>query len=184
MLRRALIALALLLVLVGAGGVAVARSTPSLSTSGPGSVAGTVDAGGFTVGDRTVREVRYADQQVLHYTFEVTNDGHLPITVLGLADQQPPSRLFSYRHLTGADEEPSVGIGAGDTVRLTLSLHMSGCETLSARAGSLVKEVGVRVKQAGLFVDDVTLALPEQLHTGSPREALCPNSTATSRPQG
>jgi hypothetical protein len=26
--------------------------------------------------------------------------------------------------------------------------------------------------------------LPEQLHTGSPREAFCPNSTATSRPRG
>jgi hypothetical protein len=30
----------------------------------------------------------------------------------------------------------------------------------------------------------VTLRLPEELHTGSPREAFCPESTATSRPPG
>jgi len=29
-----------------------------------------------------------------------------------------------------------------------------------------------------------TLRLPEELHTGSPREAFCPESTATSRPPG
>ena len=34
------------------------------------------------------------------------------------------------------------------------------------------------------FDDDVTVTLPEEIHTGSPREAFCPESTATSRPQG
>ena len=35
-----------------------------------------------------------------------------------------------------------------------------------------------------LVPDDVSVTLPEELHTGSPREAFCPNSTATSRPAG
>jgi hypothetical protein len=61
---------------------------------------------------------------------------------------------------------------------------MSGCETLSARAGSFVTEVVVRTEQAGVFADDVVLTLPEELHTGSPREAFCPQSTAESRPPG
>jgi hypothetical protein len=42
----------------------------------------------------------------------------------------------------------------------------------------------VRTEQAGVFDDDVTITLPEELHTGSPREAFCPESTATSRPPG
>lgn len=184
MLRRTLVALAVVLALVGAGGVAVARSTPALSTSGAGDVAGTVDVGAFRVADRTVRQVRYADRQVLRYTFTVTNDGRLPLTVHGLAAEQPPTRLFTYRDLTGPGGEPDVRIGAGDSARLTLSLFMSGCETLSARAGSFVTEVVARTEQAGLFSDDVLLTLPEELHTGSPREAFCPESTATSRPHG
>jgi hypothetical protein len=61
---------------------------------------------------------------------------------------------------------------------------MSGCETLSSRAGAFVTAVRVRTQQAGLFEDTVELTLPEEIHTGSPREASCPDSTATSRPQG
>ena len=61
---------------------------------------------------------------------------------------------------------------------------MGGCETLSSRSGSFVPDVLLRTEQAGVFDDEVRLALPEELHTGSPREAFCPNSTATSRPPG
>ena len=61
---------------------------------------------------------------------------------------------------------------------------MGGCESLSARAGSFVTEVVLRTEQAGVFDDAVTVTLPEELHTGSPREAFCPESTATSRPPG
>ena len=63
-------------------------------------------------------------------------------------------------------------------------MHMSGCESLSARAGSYVTTLAVRTETAGVFEDVVELDLPEELHTGSPREAFCPNSTATSRPPG
>ena len=79
---------------VAGGGVAAARSTPTLHASGPVGVAGTEASAAFTVADRTVRQVRYVDRGTLRYTFRLTNDGRLPVTVLGLADGQPDPRLF------------------------------------------------------------------------------------------
>ncbi len=75
-------------------------------------------------------------------------------------------------------------IAAGESEDFTLSLQMAGCETLSSRAGSFVTRVAVRTETAGMFDDTVELDLPEEVHTGSPREAFCPSSTATSRPPG
>lgn len=183
MLRRVFLALALVVALVAAGGVAVARSTPELETSGPASVTGTEATSVFQIADRTIRQVRYADDGTLRYTFRVSNEGRLPLTILGLADQRDP-RLFKLLRLAGPDGSSEVRIGAGEATAVTLDLGMSGCETLSARAGSFVTQVVVRTEQAGVFDDDVTLTLPEELHTGSPREAFCPESTATSRPPG
>ena len=184
MLRRALIAFALVVALVAAGGVAVARSTPELRASGPTSVTGTEATGVFQIADRTIRQVRYDDQGTLRYTFAVTNDSKLPLVILGLAADQPDPRLFTLERLAGEDGAGDIRIGAGETAPLTLDLGMSGCETLSARAGSFVTQVVVRTEQAGVFDDDVTIRLPEELHTGSPREAFCPESTASSRPPG
>ena len=184
MLRRLALALALVLAVVGAGGVAVARGAPDLSASGPTSVTGTEATGVFRIADRTVRQVRYADGGTLGYTFRVTNPGRLPVTLHGLAEEQVQPRLFTYTGLTGDAGEPVVRVGAGESAAVTLSLLMGGCETLSARAGSFVTEVVVRTERAGVFTDDVVLTLPEELHTGSPREASCPGSTATSRPRG
>jgi hypothetical protein len=183
-LRRALLALALLAGLVLAGGYAAARSTPDLGTTGPTSVSGTEATAVFEVGDRTVRQVRYDDGGTLAYTFRVVNRGRLPLTLLGLAPGQGDPRLFSLAGLTGEGGEERVEIGGGDSAELTLRMRMGGCESLSSRSGSFVTEVRVRTSQAGLFDDEVTLTLPEQLHTGSPREAFCPSSTATSRPRG
>jgi hypothetical protein len=182
-LRRVAVALALVVALVSAGGMAVARSTPELRTSGPTSVTGTEATGVFQIADRTIRQVRYADQGTLRYTFEVTNDSRLPLTILGIAPQADP-RLFTFERMVGPGGAGEVRIGAGESAAVTLSLGMSGCETLSARAGSFVTQVVVRTEQAGVFDDDVTIRLPEELHTGSPREAFCPESTATSRPPG
>ena len=178
MLRRVLTVVAVLAVALAVGGVALARSEPSLSTSGPTSVTGTAASAVFTIADRTVRQVRYDDGGTLRYTFRLTNDDRLPVHVLGLADDQPPSRLFQPVGFT------PVRLGPGDAAMVTLELAMSGCETLSARAGAFVTDVVLRVERGGLLADDVTVALPEELHTGSPREAFCPNSTATSRPPG
>jgi hypothetical protein len=184
MLRRvAPLTVVVLLLLVG-GGVAVARGVPTLAATGPTSVAGTEATSVFRIGDRTVRQIRYDDGGTLRYTFRVTNGGRLPLTVLGLADGQPNTRLFTYTGLTDAGGRRVVHLGAGETRELTLALRMGGCESLSARAGAFVTEVRVRTEQAGLFDDDVTITLPEEVHTGSPREAFCPRSTATSRPPG
>lgn len=175
----------LVVALVLGGGVAVARSAPSLSTtSGTTSVKGADATAVFAIGNRTIRQVRYADQGTLRYTFEVQNSGPFAVTIKGLGDRQPRARLFHYRDLQGTDGERNVKIGAGHSAMLTLYIRMSGCETLSARAGSFAKSVVVRAQQAGMFTDEVTLTLPEEVHTGSPREAFCPNASATSRPRG
>jgi hypothetical protein len=169
---------ALLALLLAGGGVALARSGPALSASGPTTVAGTEASAVFTIAERTVRQVRYDDAGTLRYTFRLTNDDRLPVDVLGLAAEQPPSRLFHPVGITATH------LGPGDSAEVTLDLTMSGCETLSARAGAFVTEVMLRVERGGLLAGDVTVTLPEELHTGSPREAFCPNSTATSRPPG
>lgn len=184
MARSAVAALVLLLLLLAGGGVAVARTAPHLSTGGAGAVTGTEASAVFRIGEHTVRQVRYADGGLLRYTFAVTNHARLPVVVRGLAADQTRSRLFTPVALTGPADSRAVRIGAGRTERLTLALRMGGCESLSARAGAFVTDVRLRVERAGIFSDDVTLALPEELHTGSPREAFCPRSTATSRPPG
>jgi hypothetical protein len=177
-LRRVALIGALLLLVLAGGGAALAPSTQSLTASGPTSVTGTAASATFTIAERTVRQVRYADEGTLRYTFELTNDDRLPVDVRGLADEQPPSRLFQPTGFT------PVHLSPGETAKVTLALHMSGCETLSARAGAFVTSVVLRVDRGGVLPDDVTVTLPEELHTGSPREAFCPNSTATSRPPG
>ncbi|WP_091026348.1 hypothetical protein [Nocardioides szechwanensis] len=176
--RSALVAAGVLVLVAGGAGVAIARSTPSLEAVGPTSVSGTEATAVFEVGDRTVRQIRYDDGGTLRYTFRLENDGPLPVTVLGLDEEQADPRLFTFVGLTEQT------IGAGESADLTLAMSMGGCETLSSRSGSFVSTIAVRTQQAGLFEDVVVLALPEEVHTGSPREAFCPNSTATSRPQG
>jgi hypothetical protein len=182
-LRRAGLAVGLLAVLLVAGGVATARSTPDLDASGPTAVTGTEATAVFTVADRTIRQVRYVEGGTLRYTFRLTNHGRLPVT-LSMSGHQSDPRLFTFAGLTGPDGEHSVRLGAGETKAVTLALGMGGCETLSSRSGSFVPDVLLRTEQAGVFEDELRVGLPEELHTGSPREAFCPNSTATSRPPG
>lgn len=184
MLRRSLLVLALLAVLLVGGGMATAGSAPDLRASGPTSVTGTDATAVFRVADRTLRQVRYDDGGTLRYTFRLTNHGRLPVTVHGLAHGQADPRLFHLAALTSDDGDRDIRIGAGEDATVTLALQMGGCETLSSRSGSFVDEVVLRTEQAGVFGDDVPIRLPEELHTGSPREAFCPSSTATSRPPG
>ena len=177
MRRVAFVALMLGLLVVG-GGVAAARSVPTLRATGPTQVNGTEASSVFRLGARTVRQIRYDDGGTLTYSFRVSNPGRLPLEVLGLAADQEPNRLFQ---LTSVD---ALQLAPGGSGELRLMMTMGGCESLSARAGAFVTDVRVRTVQAGVFADEVTITLPEELHTGSPREAFCPNSTATSRPPG
>lgn len=167
-----------LVAVIGAGTGSMAGHPPTLTATGPVSVTGTEASGVFTVADRTVRQVRYADRGTLRYTFTLTNESRLPVTVTGLADDQVDPRLFDLVSLTAAE------LPAGGSRELTLSLRMNGCESLSSRSGSFVTEIAIRTERVGPLADVVTVSLPEEIHTGSPREASCPRSTATSRPQG
>lgn len=187
-MRMHLVALLIaLLVVAGGAGVAVAQAPPELSAVGPTRVAGTTATAVFQVGDRTIRQVRYHDKGTLYYAFVLRNDGRLPITVTGLAPLERAPKLFRYLALrsgSGGSGTERIRLGAGETVPVELTMRMQSCETLSARAGSFATEVNLTTTRAG-FVDDVVhVVLPEQLHTGSPREAFCPDSTASSRPPG
>ncbi len=179
---KALLAVALVVALTVAGGVAVGAQAPDLSAHGPTEL-DTEDTGVFTIGDRTIRQFRYEDDGEVEYTFTVSNHDRYPVTLTGLAADQESSRLLSYRDLHAADGSSAVRVGAGGTAEVTLTIGMDGCETLSARAGSYATEVNVRAESLGIFDDEVILRLPEELRTGSPREASCPDATATSRPR-
>ena len=181
---KALAAVFLVALLVLGGGVAISRSVPTLKASGPTAVDGTEATSVFQVGDRILRQVRYDDGGTLAYTFVLTNPGPLPLDVQGLSEDQEPSRLFTLHSLTAAGERGPWHLGVGERLEMRLTMKMGGCESLSSRAGAFVSSIRVRTEQAGRFADDVEVALPEELHTGSPREAFCPNSTATSRPPG
>lgn len=121
MLRNALTVAGVVAVVATGSGVSVARSTPKLSADGPVTVSGTEASGVFAVADRTIRQVRYADQGTLRYTFTVSNEGQLPLTVTGLAPDQADPRLFDLAGLTRAALSP------GESDELTLTLDMNGC---------------------------------------------------------
>lgn len=170
--------------LAGGAGMAVASAEPTLVAHGPTSVSGTEQSAVFRVGGRTIRQVRYADRETLVYSFTLENAGRLPLSVHGLAPLERTPRLFEYVELTDAEGRQQFTIPAGERTAVEVSMLMHSCETLSARAGSFATEVSLRTERAGMIDDVVTVDFPEEVHTGSPREAFCPDATATSRPPG
>lgn len=184
-MRRHLLALlGALLVVAGGAGVAVANAPVRLQASGPTDVSGTEASAVFTIADRTIRQVRYHDKQVLSYFFALHNDGSIPVTVTGLRplDQEP--RLFRYVGLVDDEGAERFTLPAWTTTRVELRMRMHSCETLSARAGSFASAVALAITRAGFLDEAVVVALPEEVHTGSPREVFCPGATATSRSPG
>lgn len=183
-MRRVLGALLTVALVAAGAGVAVARTDPSLVAHGPASVKGTEATAVFRIGSRTVRQVRYADRETLVYSFALANEGRLPVTVTGLAPLERTPRLFRYVGITDGSGREELTIPAGGRTTVEVRMLMHACETLSARAGSFATEVRLRTERAGVIGDVVTVPFPEEVHTGSPREAFCPNATATSRPPG
>ena len=183
-MSRVVAALLVAVLLVGGAGMAVASSAPALTGHGPTAVRGTEESAVFEVGSRTIRQVRYADRGTLVYAFDLANGGRLPVTVTGLAPLEVKPRLFDYVEVTDAHGAERFTIPAGERLRIEVSMVMHACETLSARAGSFATEVALHTQRAGVVDDVVTVPFPEEVHTGSPREAFCPNATATSRPPG
>jgi len=106
------------------------------------------------------------------------------VKVTGLAPLHPGPKLFRYAAITDGNGRTEFTIPAGARTAVQLSMVMMACETLSARAGSFATEVRLETSRAGVLDDTVTLTLPEEVHTGSPREAFCPRATASSRPPG
>ncbi len=163
----------------------MAASSPQLRATGPTSVTGTDGTSVFEIADRKIRQVFYRDRGTLVYTFTLANDGSLPVRVTGFEPPELDPRLFDYLEVTDSEGRTEFGIGGGETTKVQLHLRMTGCETLSARAGSSAVEVTlVTTGPLGLGGDEVTVALPEEVRTGSPREVGCANATATSRPPG
>lgn len=184
MRRHVLALLVALLLVAGGAGVAVAKAPAELTASGPTTVAGTTATAVFAVGDRTIRQVRYHDKGTLYYSFSLRNDGALPLTVDGLAPLERAPKLFRYLGLYDEAGSTRFEISPGASVEVELRMRMESCEKLSARAGSFATEVNLRTTRAGFVDEAVHVTLPEELHTGSPREAFCPESTSSSRPPG
>ncbi|AXT85159.1 hypothetical protein C6I20_08150 [Aeromicrobium sp. A1-2] len=183
-MRRILVAgLIAMVLLLGAVPTYAALTSP-LTAEGPTGVEGTSASAVFNIGDRTVRQVRYVDRGTLVYTFTLANDGALPMTIDGLAPMSTKATLFTYKRLVDERDDSHFTIGAGDSAVVRLSVLMSACERLSARAGSFASEVRLRTSRLGVVDKDVTVVLPEEIHTGSAREAFCPRSSASSRPPG
>lgn len=184
-MRRRLVALvAAALLVLGGAGVAAASAPPRLVAAGPTSVSGTDATAVFEVGSRTIRQVRYRDRGILTYTFGLHNAGSLPVTVTGWREPAVAARLFRLVGVNSGGGADRFTISAGETVPVRIRVRMISCETLSARAGSFLSRVTLSTTRAGVWNDVVAVRLPEELHTGSPREAFCPNATAGSRPPG
>jgi hypothetical protein len=184
-MRRHLLALLVALVVVAGGaGVAVANAPVRLESAGPTRVTGTEASAVFTIADRTIRQVRYRDRGVLTYAFALHNDSSLPLTVTGLRPLERDPRLFRYVGLSDAEGAERFTVPAGGSTRVELRMRMLNCETLSARAGSFATAVALGTTRAGFLDDTVVVTLPEEVHTGSPREASCPKATSASRSRG
>lgn len=181
---RLVLLVALLVVVLAGAGYAVAGGGTRLDASGPTRVSGTAATSVFRLGDRTVRQVRYADRGTLDYSFVLLNRDRVPVTVTGIDRGQRDARLFGFRGLRDDDGNRTFTVPASGRRRVHLRMRMSGCERLSARAGSFVHHVALDTRRLGLLDGVTEVTLPEELHTGSPREAFCPRSTATSRPPG
>ena len=184
MRRHLTVLLAALALVAGVAGVAVAEDPPALSAHGPTRVSGTDASAVFRIADRTVRQVRYRDGGTLVYTFSLRNDGRIPVMVAGLVPLPHEPRLFRYLRFEDQQGASRFTIPAGGSTTVDVRLRMHACETLSARAGSFATEVALHTVRAGLLHHNVVVRFPEEVHTSSPREAFCPNSTATSRPPG
>jgi len=182
--RHLLVLLAALLVVAGGAGVAVANAPVRLEAAGPTGVTGTRASAVFTIADRTIRQVRYHDEEVLSYAFELRNRGSVPLTVTGLRPLEREPRLFRYVDVADEAGADRFTVPAGGTTRVALRMRMQNCETLSARAGSFASEVALATTRMGFLDETVVVTLPEEVHTGSPREAFCPDATAGSRSPG
>jgi hypothetical protein len=185
MRRRALVVGAAAAVVLAGGGLAAATSAPHLRAEGPVRLDGTTASASFEIGDRTIRHFRYADRRELGYTLVLENEGALAVRVVGVGTAGPAATLLGVDRLQMAGtSRTEFTVPAGDEVAVRLVLDMRNCERVSSRAGSFLDRVAVRTEVGGVLEQTRVVTLPEELHTGSPREALCPRATSKSRSPG
>jgi hypothetical protein len=183
--RRLLVGTAATAAVLSGGGLAAAAAGPTIAAHGPVHLDGTSATASFEIGDRTIRQFRYADRRELGYTFTLHNGGPLPVTVVDVADAGPAATLLAVDRLErGGTAATRFEVPAGEGVAVRLVLDMSNCERVSSRAGSFLSQVAVRTEVGGVLERSSVVTLPEELHTGSPREALCPRATSKSRSPG
>lgn len=185
MTKRALLAVVAVIVALSGSAVAVlAQEEVQLRATGPVSVTGTDAAAPFSLGGRTIRQVRYVDDAVVEVGLTLANLGGTPVTVTGLDDAMTDPRLFDLLALTD-DGEQRFTLASGARRQVVLRLRLTGCESLSARAGSVVDHIGLTVNRSWVLPGEtVTVRLPQELRAGSPREAGCADASAGSRPAG
>lgn len=179
--RRARVALATLAAtLLVAGGAAWLAGPRPLGAAGPVKVAGSTAEATFTIGDTTVRQVRYVDRRELRYSFMLANRSLTPVWVSGLADGDARPTLLRLKGISPS----GFLLGPYASRRVTLRMLMTDCERLSARAGSLLRSVRVEVRVLGVAPRAAAVDLPEALRLSSAREASCPRSTSKTRSPG
>jgi hypothetical protein len=160
-------------------------TTSTLRATGPVRVDGTTASASFEVGGRTIRQLRYVDRRELGYTFVLRDLGADPVRVVDVAAAGPEATLLRVDRLeTAGTPETELTVPAGGEVVVRLVLNMTDCEHVSSRAGSFLSRISVGTREADGTRGSSVVTLPEELHTGSPREAWCPRATSTSRSPG
>jgi hypothetical protein len=181
-----------LLVVVGAlaaalllgGATLVVTRAPALASVGAGEVTSKQRSAVFAIAARTIRQVRYDDRATMRYAFTLRNDAWYDVEIQGLKAEEVEQTLLKVKSLTDAEGRSSFSLRAGEERGVVLSVLMTDCERLSARASSLIEAVRLRVTGLAGLDHEVALKLPEELRTGSAREMFCPLATAKSRPPG
>jgi hypothetical protein len=182
--RRRLLAALVLVFVIGVAAAGTATGANPLRASGPVEVIGSTAHGSFTIGDTTIRQVRYLDRGRLEYAFDLVNTTAAAIRVTGVASDGPTPTLLRLETLTLPGDTGSFLLGPFATRRVSLTMLMTDCERLSARAGTVLGALRVRAMVLGVAPRTVTVALPESLRLSSAREAWCPRATASSRSPG
>ncbi|MGH3658088.1 MAG: hypothetical protein ACRDUA_15645, partial [Micromonosporaceae bacterium] len=119
--RRRILLAGLLVVVLGVGGAVLLTGSRPLRASGPGEVSGDVASAAFTIGNVTVRQVRYRDRTEFRYTFRVRNTGPVPLWL-----DRPVTGGHTLLRVRGLS--PTAVVGPYGTRRLTVRLLMTDCE--------------------------------------------------------
>ncbi len=147
------------------------------------------ESAAFEVGGRRYRQLGYDDRKQITYDFRLANSGPVGVTVTRIRLRSVGRYLlltpvgFALGKPSGPSAFESFSIAASDSRPVVLAAYFANCEFVSPRAASLVTDVRVDYRVAGISRHAV-VALPETLRIGSPPVQGCPRATLSSRPPG